>query len=46
MPRKTLLGQEERSRLCIACHDGYLGRSYENKPLFCAVNPATGQERL
>jgi len=44
-PRKVLLGQEDRIRPCIGCHDGCLGRAFENKPLSCAVNPATGRER-
>lgn len=44
-PKKVLLGQEERIRPCIGCHAGCLGRAFENKPLSCAVNPATGRER-
>ena len=45
-PIKVQAGRIEDIRPCTGCHDGCLGRSFENKPLCCAVNPATGRERL
>jgi 2-enoate reductase len=39
-------GQPQRIRPCIGCHDGCMGRVTKGKPLSCAVNPATGRERL
>jgi 2-enoate reductase len=38
--------QPERIRPCIGCHDGCMGRVTKGRPLSCAVNPATGRERL
>ena len=43
--QKAAVGQPERIRPCIGCHDGCMGRIIRGKPLSCAVNPATGRER-
>ncbi|MGD0783713.1 MAG: FAD-dependent oxidoreductase, partial [Candidatus Aminicenantales bacterium] len=43
--KKVAEGKPERIRPCIGCHDGCMGRVMKGKPLFCAVNPATGRER-
>ena len=45
-PTKVQDGIIEDIRPCTGCHDGCLGRSFENKPMCCTVNPATGRERL
>jgi 2-enoate reductase len=44
--KKIEEGQPQRIRPCIGCHDGCMGRVTKGKPLSCAVNPATGRERL
>jgi 2-enoate reductase len=44
--KKMQEGKSERIRPCIGCHDGCMGRINKGKPLSCAVNPATGRERL
>ncbi len=44
--KKIEEGQPRRIRPCIGCHDGCMGRVTKGKPLSCAVNPATGRERL
>ena len=43
--QKAAVGQPERIRPCIGCHDGCMGRIIRGKPLSCAVNPAAGRER-
>jgi 2-enoate reductase len=45
-PKKVMKGEDKNIRPCIGCHKGCLGRAFEGKPLSCAVNPATGRERL
>lgn len=44
-PMKVQEGRLEEIRPCLWCHEGCLGRMLE-KPLSCAVNPATGREKL
>ena len=46
-PKKVHEGKVEEIRPCLACADGCHYRIVEeHKPLSCAVNPATGRERL
>ena len=46
-PIKVQEGRIEDIRPCLGCHDGCMGRMLDqNKPLSCAVNPATGREKL
>ncbi|MCK4353672.1 MAG: FAD-dependent oxidoreductase [Dehalococcoidia bacterium] len=45
-PMKVQEGRAEDIRPCLGCHDGCMGRITEGKTLSCAVNPATGRERL
>ncbi|MFC2042069.1 FAD-dependent oxidoreductase [Chloroflexota bacterium] len=45
-PVKVQEGKIEDIRPCIGCHRACSGRTNENKPLSCAVNPAAGRERL
>ncbi|RLC61392.1 MAG: 2-enoate reductase, partial [Chloroflexi bacterium] len=46
-PRKAREGKVEEIRPCTGCHDGCLHREmYQFKPISCAINPATGRERL
>ena len=44
LPNKLMVGEEDRIRPCIACHDGCMGRMFIARPLSCAVNPAAGRE--
>lgn len=44
--KKVEEGNQERIRPCIGCYDGCMGRITKGKPLSCAVNPATGRERV
>lgn len=37
-------GKLEDIRPCIACHQGCLGRIFQNLDISCAVNPACGRE--
>ncbi len=37
-------GKLEEIRPCISCHQGCLGRIFQNKDISCAVNPACGRE--
>lgn len=43
-PNKVRKGQLDAIRPCIACNDGCIGRIFENKPIWCTVNPITGFE--
>lgn len=43
--KKVMQDKEKRIRPCIGCHAGCMGRIFEDKPLSCAVNPATGREK-
>ncbi len=46
-PKKVREGKVEEIRPCTGCHDGCIYRiGNEGKALSCAVNPATGRERL
>jgi len=45
-PIKVREGRVEDIRPCIGCHTGCIGRTWEGKPLCCAVNPTVGRERL
>jgi len=45
-PVKVQERRMEDIRPCVGCHDGCMGRIFQLKPLSCAVNPATGRERL
>jgi 2-enoate reductase len=45
-PKKVHEGKVGDIRPCTGCNDGCLQRIFESKPLSCAVNPATGKERL
>lgn len=37
-------GKLEEVRPCISCHQGCLGRIFQDKDISCAVNPACGRE--
>ena len=41
-PNKVLAGQPPRP--CIACNQGCIDQVHNNVPIWCAVNPDTGQE--
>ena len=43
-PSKVLAGQPPRP--CIACNQGCIDQVHNNIPIWCAVNPDTGQEGL
>lgn len=43
--RKYYEGRLEEIRPCISCHQGCLGRIFQNKDISCAVNPACGREK-
>lgn len=45
-PIKVREGKTEDIRPCLGCHDACMGRIMEGKTLSCAVNFATGRERL
>ena len=45
-PIKVQEGKTEDIRPCLGCHDACMGRIMEGKTLSCAVNFATGRERL
>jgi len=45
-PIKVQEGKTEDIRPCLGCHDGCMGRIMEGKTLSCAVNFATGREKL
>ncbi len=45
-PIKAQEGKTEDIRPCLGCHDGCMGRIMAGKTLSCAVNFATGRERL
>ena len=38
-------GRLDEVRPCIYCHQGCLGRIFQNKDISCAVNPACGKEK-
>lgn len=42
---KYFEGKLEEVRPCISCHQGCLGRIFQNKDISCAVNPACGREK-
>lgn len=42
--RKFYTGDLSQIRPCISCHQGCLGRIFQNKDISCAVNPACGRE--
>lgn len=42
---KYFEGKLEEVRPCISCHQGCLGRIFQNKDISCAVNPACGREQ-
>ena len=44
LPNKLMLGEDDRIRPCIGCHDGCMGRMFIARPLSCAVNPIAGRE--
>ena len=44
--RKVEEDKADKIRPCIGCSDGCLGRIFSGRPLSCAVNPATGRERI
>ena len=44
--RKVEQHREDKIRPCIGCSDGCLGRIFTGRPLSCAVNPASGRERM
>ena len=43
---KTLLGQVEGVRPCIASNQGCVGNTWVGRPIRCTVNPEAGRERL
>ena len=43
-PRKVLAGRAPRP--CIACNQGCIDQVHNNVPIWCAVNPDTGQESV
>lgn len=42
---KFYQGKLDDIRPCISCHQGCLGRIFQNKDISCAVNPACGREK-
>lgn len=38
-------GRLDEIRPCISCHQGCLGRIFQDKDISCAVNPACGREK-
>lgn len=43
--KKFSEGRLSDVRPCISCHQGCLGRIFQNKDISCAVNPACGREK-
>lgn len=43
--KKFYEGRLSDVRPCISCHQGCLGRIFQNKDISCAVNPACGREK-
>ena len=44
-PRKAELGLEDEIHGCIACNQGCITRLFEQRDVWCTVNPACGRER-
>lgn len=44
-PRKALAGEGERIHECIACNQGCISRLFEQRDVWCTVNPECGRER-
>jgi 2,4-dienoyl-CoA reductase-like NADH-dependent reductase (Old Yellow Enzyme family) len=45
MPNKSLRGDVDGIRKCIACEDGCCGQAIQFQPIRCIQNPAVGRER-
>lgn len=45
-PIKVQEGREKEISRCIACNQGCISRLFEQKDVWCTVNPETGRERL
>ncbi|MCU6748810.1 FAD-dependent oxidoreductase [Faecalicatena acetigenes] len=43
--KKFYEGRLDDIRPCISCHQGCLGRIFQDKDISCAVNPACGREK-
>jgi 2,4-dienoyl-CoA reductase-like NADH-dependent reductase (Old Yellow Enzyme family) len=46
MPNKSLRGDVDGIRKCIACEDGCCGQGIQFQPIRCIQNPAVGKEKL
>lgn len=44
-PQKAKEGRDQEINRCISCNVGCIGRTFQDLPFRCAVNPATGRER-
>lgn len=45
-PKKVQEGREDEVSRCIACNQGCISRLFENKDVWCTVNPEAGREHL
>lgn len=45
-PEKVRSGKIEEINRCIACNQGCIGRLFEQKDVWCTVNPETGRENM
>jgi 2-enoate reductase len=43
---KVRMGSPEEIRPCVGCYDGCFGNYSKIKPISCALNPASGRERI
>lgn len=46
MPAKSLRGDVDGIRKCVACEDGCCGQGVQLQPIRCIQNPAVGREKL
>lgn len=44
-PRKVLAGEGDSIHECIACNQGCISRLFEQRDVWCTVNPECGRER-